>query len=230
MYARGSLALGDFRPGYSDIDLLIVTNTRVSEREFEALREMHDRIGALPDPYAAGLEATYIDAEAARKFEPGQRHPTRTSHDPFRWERHDSNWVIERWIVREHGSALYGPKPRTLIDPIASDEIRAAAAARLNEWALWASAVPEPDRDWFNEIAHQAYVIETTCRGLHTAVTGVPSTKAAAVGWALENLPEVRRSLIGWSQEHRTDEASDPAKIAEVQAFLQWAAAQHSDP
>jgi hypothetical protein len=130
--------------------------TRVTAAEFEALREMHDRIRTLPNPYAAGLEATYIDTEAARRFEPGQRHPTRTSHDPFRWERHDSNWVLERWIVREHGSALYGPEPRILIDPITSYEIRSAAAARLSEWALWASAVHEQDRDWFNEIAHQA--------------------------------------------------------------------------
>ena len=89
IYLRGSLALGDFRPDYSDVDLLVVTHQRVSDEEFEALRDMHERLRVLPNRYAAGLEAAYIDADSAKRFVPGKLHPTITSHDPFRWERLD---------------------------------------------------------------------------------------------------------------------------------------------
>ena len=226
VYPRGSLALGDFDPEYSDIDVLVVTRRRASEDEFEALKSMHDRLRELPNRYAAGLEAAYIDSESVRRFVPGQRHPTITSHDPFRWERHDSNWVLDRWQTRESGIAWYGPDPRTVIDEITDAELREAARLRILEWARWSQAVPKEDRAWINERAHQAYVIETMCRALHALSHPGLATKPQAVAWGLETLPEPWLSLLQRSREWRTQEVDDPATAEETLGFVKWAASR----
>ena len=229
VYPRGSLALGDFDPGYSDVDVLVVTQQRVSEAEFEALKVMHARIGALPNRYVEGLEAAYIDAESVRRFVPGQRHPTITSHDPFRWEKHESNWLLDRWQTRQSGIAWFGPDPRTVIDEISDDELREAARRRILEWAGWARAVPEKDRAWINERAHQAYVIETMCRALHALSHPGLATKPQAVAWAAEMLPEPWLDLLRRSRDWRMEEFNDTVTAEEALAFIAWAAAQAND-
>jgi hypothetical protein len=108
--------------------------------------------------------------------------------------------------------------------------VRDAAGKRLREWAAWASSIPEKDRAWFAEVAHQAYVIETTCRGLHTAETGTVTTKAQAVAWAIDSVPEEYRALILWSQDHREDDKTNAGLLPDVVAFIQWAANQKSLP
>jgi hypothetical protein len=226
VYLRGSLAIGDFDPETSDVDALIVTHNRVSDAEFEALRQMHERLRGLPNRYAAGLEAAYIDAESAKRFVPGERQPTITSHDPFRWERLDSNWVLDLWMARERSPALYGPDPRAVFGAISEAELRDASARRLREWDGWAADVPEQDRVWLNDCAHQAYIVETACRALYTMESGELPTKPQAVAWALGVLPEPWRGLVEWSQEHRADGAEDGAKIPDVQRFLRWAVSE----
>jgi hypothetical protein len=224
VYPRGSLALGAFDPDYSDVDVFVVTERRVSDQEFEALTVMHDCVRALPNRYAPTLEVAYLDREAFRRFTPGERHPTITSHDPFRWERHDSNWVLDRWMTREHGSAWHGPDPKSLIDPITDEELRAALRKRIDEWAHWATDVPEEDREWFHERAHQCYVIETTCRALHGLAHGGLPTKPQAVAWALATLPEPWRELVVRSRDWRMQEDMDEKTAAETAAFVRWAA------
>ena len=57
------------------------------------------------------LEGPYIDRAAARRFRPGEHHPTIYRGEEFRWAEHKANWVLERWTVRELGITLLGPDP-----------------------------------------------------------------------------------------------------------------------
>jgi len=59
------------------------------------------------------------DADAANPFRLPRLHPgiTQRGSDQLIAEEHDRGWVIHRHVVREHGAALAGPDPRTLIDP-----------------------------------------------------------------------------------------------------------------
>src|SRR5262245_36325848 len=61
IYLRGSLALGDFIPATSDIDVLVVTMRPVGDAEFGALADLHARLAASPHPYARRLEIAYVD-------------------------------------------------------------------------------------------------------------------------------------------------------------------------
>src|SRR5437879_871594 len=67
MYLSGSVALGDFNPHSSDIDLVIATDAPLSEALFAALQEMHARFAAGGSSWAAKLEAVYIPEQALRR-------------------------------------------------------------------------------------------------------------------------------------------------------------------
>ena len=226
VYLRGSLALGDFIPATSDIDVLVVTARPVDDAEFATLADLHARLSASSLTYANRLEIAYIDRAAWRCFEPGKHHLSLGQGETLAWSEHRDNWILERWTVREHGVALLGPAPASLIDPIAPDELRAAVRARLRDWADWADQPDDPD--WLLPRAHKAYVVETMCRALSTLSSGKLLSKPRSVAWALANLPEPWRSTVERSQAWRTDQTVDLQAVPEVQGFVRWAASEGS--
>ncbi len=222
IYLRGSLALGDFIPATSDIDVLAVTARPVDDAEFGALADLHARLAASPHPFARRLEIAYVDRAAWGRFKPGLRHPSLGQGETLAWSEHRDNWILERWTVRECGVTLLGPEPQSLIDPIAADELLGAVRGRLRDWADWAEQPDDPD--WrLPRRAHMAYVVETMCRALATLAGGQILSKPRAVAWALATLPEPWRSLVERSQAWRTDQTIDLALGPEVQSFVRWA-------
>lgn len=222
LYLRGSLATGDFRPESSDIDLLAVTESLVSDAEYARLLDLHTAIAQGDHPFARRVEIEYIDRAALRRFQPGQRFPGLGQGETLVWREHHTNWILERWMVREQGIVLFGPPPKTLIDPIAPSELSSAVRNRLQDWAAWASDINDPE--WHLPRRHKAYVVETMCRALYTMAKGEIGSKAQSAEWARRNLPEPWRSLVEQSQSWRTDDTVDDSLILPVRAFVLWAA------
>ena len=221
-YVRGSLATGDFRPESSDIDLLAVTYEAVDDAAFTRLVALHDAIAASDHPFARRIEIAYIDRNALRRYVPGQRFPTLGQGERLVWAEHGANWLLERWMVREQGIALFGPLPMTLIDPIGRDALIDATRTRLYEWAAWAEDAHDPE--WQRPRRHKFYVVETICRALHTLATGMISSKPAAVTWAEQTLPQPWRDLVRQSRAWQVDDTVDASLIAPVRGFVLWAA------
>ncbi len=221
-YLCGSLALGEFDPATSDVDALVVTGLTLSDAEMGRLAAVHARMPPSYEAPGRDYEVYYIDRATLWRFGPGQRHVKVGPDDPLGWTEHRPNWVIERWVVHEHGVTLTGPDPKTLIDRVAPDEMRWAAGEEVR-WRLahWR------DGTWpMSEMAHrgaQAFEVETVCRAVHTADAGEVSSKRVAVEWALGALPERWHGLIEWSQRHKKDPTQDPARVSEVLEFLAWA-------
>ncbi len=225
VYLRGSLATGDFNPETSDLDVLTVTERPINDAQFATLAVLHAQLAASANPWGKRLEMAYIDRAALKRFVPGQRHTTLYQGETLAWATHGSNWILERWTVREHGVALLGPDPQTLIDPISADEIRAAVRTRLPDWDDWADQPDDPD--WLLlPRRHKAYVVASMCRALYTLACGGLPSKQRAVAWALQELPEPWRSLVERSRSWRTDDTIDPTIVPEVMAFVHWTAAQ----
>lgn len=224
LYLRGSLALGEGDPVMSDLDVFAVTAHPVTEAEFAALAALHTRLERLPNHFAGQMEGPYIDRAAARRFVPGQAHPTVYRGEPLARRLHGANWVLERWMVRERGVTLCGPDPRTLIDPITPDGLRSAVRARLPDWLAWAEQTDDPD--WPLPLSHKAYVVETMCRALHTLATGELASKPQAVAWALATLPEPWRTTAARSRAWHAAATVDPSVVPEVRAFVRWATAR----
>ena len=58
-YAGGSLAMGDFRPGISDLDLAAVITRPLDEQRRKELRELHEAV-LRDEPSAAKLHCVYL--------------------------------------------------------------------------------------------------------------------------------------------------------------------------
>ena len=227
LYLRGSLVTGDFIPETSDLDLMAITERPIDAAGFEALAAMHAHLAASPNRYANRVEITYLDRAAARRFEPGLRHPTLGQGETLAWSEHGANWLLERWSVRAHGVALRGPDPQSLIDPVPAAALRAAVRNRLRDWADWANDPADPD--WQLPRRHKAYVVETMCRILYTLARGTLASKPQGVAWALTTLPEPWRSTVDQSQAWRADDTHDPSLIPVVRDFVRWVAAVGED-
>jgi predicted nucleotidyltransferase len=220
IYLRGSLATGDFIPATSDIDLLVVTDPAIDQRLFDKLEAFHDQVFESSNPYAKRLEVAYIDRDALKKFRGGLQHPTLEQGERLKMIEHHTNWMLERWVVREFESVLIGPNPKKLIDPITPEEVRQAVTSRLGDWAEWARN--EDDPDWILPKSHKAYVIETMCRVLFTSHHGILSSKTDAVEWAIKTLPEPWCDTVERSKAWRTDMTCDPSINSEMREFVLW--------
>jgi len=219
-YLRGSLAAGDFDPESSDIDVMAVTTRPVNDEEFHALAALHTYMDTLPNAYAGRLEIAYVDRDALRRFQPGLRHPTLGQGESLVWLEHGSNWILERWTLREHGIVLRGPEPQELIDAISDEEIRSAILERLPDWAEWAQDVDDPE--WALHLGHKAYVVETMCRALYAISQGTLPSKPQAVAWARTTVQEPWRSTVVRSATWHNSPTFDQSVVPEVRAFVLW--------
>jgi len=224
LYLRGSLVSGDFRPESSDIDLLAVTYRRVNEEEFARLADLHRAIDESDHPFAKRVEIAYIEAPALRRYEPGQRFPSLGQGETLEWKEHYANWILERWMLREEGIALFGPLPAALIEPVAHEDLSSAVRSRLHDWAEWAADINDPE--WRLPNRHKFYVVETMCRALYTLATGEIVSKPQSIAWARQDLPEPWRALVERSLSWQLDDTVDENLIVPVRAFVLWTAEQ----
>ncbi len=209
MYCYGSLSLGDFVPGSSDIDFLVVTARELPEETVVALGAMHARIAASGLMWADKLEGSYIPRAALRQYDPANnRHPTIGADWSFGIRAHGSNWVIERQIVRAHGLVIWGPAPKTLIDPVSADELRAAVWEALD--GFWRAQCDGPEPEWLRTRDYQAFAFLTMCRALYTLTYGDVASKPTAATWVQATLPppwpDVIARALTWRHDTRPDD------------------------
>src|SRR5690349_3138727 len=172
MYLTGSLALGDFDPHTSDIDLVIVTGAPLSTDLIDSLREMHARFDTSDSPWAGKVEAVYIPRDALWRATPGAATYLQVEQGRGLFvDQLESGWLVQCYILREHGVALAGPDPRTLIDPLDPAAMRRAVLPIPVIWLGLAYHDPAW-LAWLRERGNQAFVVLALCRLLYTLDTG----------------------------------------------------------
>lgn len=222
MYLFGSLTNGDFDE-YSDIDVLVVTDTDISIDNFELLKEMHERITKLDSPWAIQLEVSYIPQKALRRYNPpNNQHPhmDRGNGETLHIMQHDSDWIIQRYILREYGITITGPDPKSLIDPVSSEDLKWAFADILNSWIkgfLDGSRMLESR-------GYQSYTVLTLCRILHTYKHGIIVSKPVAAGWAKRTLGKEWSPLIerAWIGRQSPGMKADPEDLKGTLKFIRY--------
>ena len=217
MYLYGSLSYGGWDAASSDVDFLFVTEDVLQPSMLDALRGMHERIAASSLPWADMLEGSYIPRAGLRRYDPANdRFPTIGIDWEFGLGDHGVQWIIERYIVREHGVIIDGPPPQTLIDPVTPDDLRYAARASLTNF--WAQQVHGPD--WLRPRNYQAFAILTMCRASYTLQHGTVASKVEAAHWARRTLPAPWPSLVeralAWLHDEQPDDMDD------MLAFVRW--------
>jgi len=184
LYLYGSLALDDFNPRRSDIDFVVVTADALADEAVAALAAMHAGIAASDSRWAIELEGAYIPLAAMRRHKPSQaRHPhiDRGHNEQLRVKQLDVDWVIQRYVLREHGLTLAGPPIRDLIDPVSADDLRQATQDILQTW--WRPMLTDPK--YLDSAGYRVYAVLTMCRMLYTLRFGDVVSKPAGVKWAL---------------------------------------------
>jgi hypothetical protein len=234
MYLVGSLALGDFDPRDSDLDLLIVTVSALSEATVAALRDLHQRFDHSASAWAARLDAVYIPQEVLRESSPtAARYPILEWQELLVLEPLESGWPIQRHTLRAYGVVVSGPDPRSLLDPVHPDELRRASAAKVEEWR--ARALGDPEWVAGLQVRRQhTYVVLTLCRLLYTLDTGAVASKPAAARWAERTRASRWSELIGRATTGPRTNAADVPEDAVHDAlalleytdeqYLQWQA------
>jgi predicted nucleotidyltransferase len=230
LYVHGSLAYGDFNPQTSDIDFLVVTDGHLPVETFSALKDMHTRLWTSGRAWSQKIEGAYIPKDNLRRHDP--------AHNPVPWlgvdghfamEQLGSDWVLQRWILREKGIILAGPPLAGLIDPVSADELREAVRCSLSEW--WSPPLPSPNR--FQSGEYQAYAVLTMCRSLHVLEYGRMASKPKAGRWAMERLGEPWKELIASAMAWRS--GVEFSRLDEVLEFIrftlrQWGLSVEGEP
>jgi hypothetical protein len=222
MYLYGSLANGGFDPGSSDIDFLIVTDDELPGEIVTALVEMHTQIATLDTRWATELEGSYIPKDALRRHDPARaQHPhIDRGSGHLSIMQHDSDWVVQRYILRERGIVLAGPPLPALIDPVSPDDLRQAVRTLMRMW--WGPMLSNPAP--LQHGGYRSYAILTMCRVLYTLRHGGIVSKTQAGQWAQVALGEQWRTLIGRAMEHRN--GTPLIAVDDALAFIGYAVGQ----
>ena len=170
LYLTGSMAVGGYRPGRSDIDVIaVVTDASREQLEDVVARCRHE---ALPCP-APKLELVVYDAEAIAA--PGERPGWSLNLNTGECEHHvgfdpdaePAHWfVLDLAFAHRYAVALAGPPPQTVIGDPGSD----ITAAAMDEMVAWYEE-HEPDG-----------LAAATARAEHWRTTGEWAGKAAFEG------------------------------------------------
>lgn len=202
LYLYGSLAAGDFDPEHSDIDFLIVTEGELPDELLPALEAMHAGLASGAGKWATKLEGSYVPRQTLRRYDPEDAPRAQLNEGRFYVARHASDWVIQRHVLREHGVALAGPRPSTLIDPVLPDDLRGAVRGILREW--WEPMLLDPA--WLlRGDEYQAYAVLTMCRALYTLQHGAIASKPVSARWARASLGSRWARLIEQAMTWRHD-------------------------
>ena len=140
IYLHGSAVLGGFRWERSDLDLLALSRTALSDQQFGRV------VGALaPLHYPAnGLEFTLMTAgEASQPELPAPRFQLHLTTGGWRAVRNvvdgrlregDPDLILHLAVCREHGDAIIGPPARSSLAALPEEAIESAMGEEIG-WA-----------------------------------------------------------------------------------------------
>jgi len=196
MYLYGSLATGDFSPKRSDIDFVVVTGDHLPGPIIRKLKSMHLALAA-GSKWQRKLEGAYVPKAIIRRHDSqGPSLPT-VNEGSFYMAPLGSDWVMQRKILRDNEFSVYGPSLRNLIEPVGSEELRAAVLGIIDTW--WEPMLADPSR--LQSPGYQPFAVLSMCRSLYTMRKGELASKTRAAKCAMATLPAEWSSLIDHAQQ-----------------------------
>lgn len=223
VYLHGSLALGAYTPGLSDIDLIAVVGRRCTPDDLAALGGLHDTLRRrYPD---TPLEASYLQWQDLGLLE-DRIAPHPYVHDgtlhPSGY--HDISGVTW-WVLRHHGVALLGPPPRELDIQVDWDALVTAMHHNLNTY--WASFTSRPQRMlWLLDDYGIQWAVLGVLRQFFTFRERAITSKVGAGRYGLAHVPRQWHWLIQEAIDIRAGRRSRSrvrrvARALAARAFLQ---------
>lgn len=210
VYLLGSTALGDYRPGKSDLDFLTLTQFPLSEAELEALDAMHS---ALEEGVQPHLDAEYAPRECVghqvSREAPGHAHVVEGQ-----FSRGPHGLELVSWATLDQcGITLRGPEAKSWNAAPDRGELRAWTLANLESY--WRSNFAQHARDALtareldSELSPDIAVWIATGPGrLHrTIADGRIISKTAAADYTAELFPSYAPVLMRAKASRLGDES-----------------------
>jgi predicted nucleotidyltransferase len=204
LYLEGSAALGDYRPGTSDVDFVAVTRQPPAAG---VLERIHTRLGAHPFD---GVYLTWDDLghDPAELGERPQAHAGRLNR------RGSVNPVTWHTLAR-HGLTCRGPKPEEL--KIWNDPGALAAWTDRNLDLYWRRLVTRASRPFtpWGLICLGGYgtvwIVTGVARLHYTLATGEITSKSGAVRYAREAFSERWHRVVDEALRLREEDSALPS-------------------
>ena len=226
LYLYGSLVTGDFDQQSSDIDLLAVAATDINQRELEILNRIHDDLVLQYPAWADRIEVAYLSGEALKAFRSqNSRMAIISPGEPFHVKDAGKDWLMNWYLMREKGIALFGPSSKELIPLISKEEFMQAVEVMLrgSHAGGW--------RDWISQTKmrrarkFQAYAILTLCRALYVHTKGEQVSKKQAALWAAKQFPQWASSITNalvWRAQWRDESVDHEATLPETLTLIDF--------
>ena len=136
LWAHGSLALGDYQPGRSDLDLIALTGSRLTGEQEQDLRRVHEALHGQV-PLAEKLHCSYVVGT--------ELGDTNRSH--LTWAHGELFARIVSPVTRRElcqgGLSLLGPDPALVVPPLTDDELADYVRLDMRDYWYPKTAMPE---------------------------------------------------------------------------------------
>lgn len=204
-YLTGSLSYGDFNPTSSDIDLLVLVKEALSPEELSLVRELHFKVEASHKKWAERIECSYTPLAMLKEILPPEEPRPYIGEGKFYTEaQYGNEWLINNYLLYQHGITLSGPDFRTLMPPVEIVDVQNACIRDL--FREWQPKIDDPD--YLGNSHYQSYVVLNLCRILFTVIRGAAGSKKVSAAWAKEAAPQWRgliETAEGWKYGDKMD-------------------------
>ncbi len=204
VYLTGSLTYGDYNPDRSDIDLHVITKLKIDANDLIKLEQIHKTLEesnpAFKDKVEASYTPTYLFKEILPPKEP---RPWYGFGKLYKEAPYGNEWIINNYILQEHGTPLYGESFSDLFSKISIDDVKKACTKDFyKEW------LPKTDKDIASlDDSHiQSYVVLNLCRILYTVRNSKIGSKTTSSNWVKINLFPQYEDLITLAQQWKYGE------------------------
>ncbi len=184
LYLYGSLTYDGYTPGVSDLDLLAAVSRDLNDADLPGLRQMHAELIARYPEWDDRIEVLYYSLRGLRTYKTARSpiaviSPGEPLH--FREEMAGDDWLMNWYLVLEHGARISGPPADEIVERASIDEFIGAVRDHARDWVLWI--------DGLDNSKSRAYAILTMCRTLYTDRNRAHVSKQVAAEWTVQQLP-----------------------------------------
>jgi predicted nucleotidyltransferase len=217
IYLHGSLAMGSFNPGLSDIDFLVITRGKVPPHQRKRLAEILIKLSEKAP--AKGLEMSVMTESSLRDF----RYPTpfefhfgktwlerftRNEVDFTLEDRVDADLAAHLTVTKARGVALYGPPIDTVFPDIPTPYYQAS--------------ILEDARSILQDMAADpVYNVLNLCRVRAFLEAGAITSKREGGEWARGHATPFQREVIDQALAEYAGTRKDLWDVQSLQRFGQ---------
>ena len=228
IYLTGSVALGSYHDGKSDVDFTVLVESPLSDEYFKPLTDVHEEL-ALVFPRVK-FEGHYVSKDDLGR-QPEEIEPVFAIHDnKLSRSHHDINTVT--WFtLKKHGITVWGFPSNELDLSISSEELSAYVIGNVNSyWAKWLSDTKAPfSVKWF--AARQSGAVEWgimgICRMFYTLSEHDVLSKDNAARYALTRVPDRYKRILKEAISIRTGQGerqydSPLVRMSDMIEFMEY--------